>query len=77
MVNKLVEIVEADLGVDDDEAQVLSDAMDAEVRSQLYQHCKLNAPFPKGWKADCACTGGKGPNNQWGHAEYIENPVNK
>ena len=22
-------------------------------------------------------TGGKGPNNQWGHAEYIENPVNK
>ena len=22
-------------------------------------------------------TGGKGPNNQWAHAEYIENPVNK
>ena len=22
-------------------------------------------------------TGGKGPNNQWEHAEYIENPVNK
>ena len=21
-------------------------------------------------------TGGKGPNNQWAHAEYIENPVN-
>ena len=22
-------------------------------------------------------TGGKGPNDQWAHAEYIENPVNK
>ena len=22
-------------------------------------------------------TGGKGPNNQWAHAKYIENPVNK
>ena len=22
-------------------------------------------------------TGGKGPNNQWAHAEYIKNPVNK
>ena len=22
-------------------------------------------------------TGGKGPNNQWAHGEYIENPVNK
>ena len=25
----------------------------------------------------CRDTGGKGPNNQWAHAEYIENPVNK
>ena len=58
VVNELVEIVEADLEVDDKEAQALSDAMDAEVRSRLYQHCKSKnhphhfAPFPKGWKAD-------------------------
>ena len=60
-VNELVEIVEADPEVDDEEAQVLSDAMDAEVRSRLYQRCKLKqhphqfTPFPKGWKADRAC----------------------
>ena len=60
-VNELVEIVEADPEVDDEEAQVLSDAMDAEVRSCLYQRCKLKqhphqfTPFPKGWKADRAC----------------------
>ena len=59
-VNKLVEIVEADPEVDDKEAQALLDAMDAEVRSWLYQHCKSKqhphwfAPFPKGWKADQA-----------------------
>ena len=59
-VNELVEIVEADLEVDDEEAQALSDAMDAEVRSRLYQRCKSKqhphrfAPFPKGWKADRA-----------------------
>ena len=57
-VTKLVEVVEADPEVDDEEAQALSDAMDAEVRSRLYQRCKLKqhpyqfAPFPKGWKAD-------------------------
>ena len=35
-VNELVEIVEADPEVDDEEAQALSDAMDAEVRSRLF-----------------------------------------
>ena len=60
VVNELVEIVEADPEVDDEEAQALSDAMDAEVRSQLFQRCKSKqhphhfAPFPKGWKADRA-----------------------
>ena len=60
MVNELVEIVEADPEVDDEEAQVLSDAMDTEVRSWLFQRCKSKqhphrfAPFPKGWKADRA-----------------------
>ena len=59
-VNELVEIVEADPVVDDEEAQALSDAMDAEVRSRIYQCCKSKhhpqcfAPFPKGWKADRA-----------------------
>ena len=59
-VSELVEIVEADPEVDDDEAQALSDAMDAEVRSRLFQRCKSKqhphrfAPFPKGWKADRA-----------------------
>ena len=57
-VNELVEIVEADPEVDDEEAQVLCDAMDAKVRSCLYQRCKSKqhphrfAPFPKGWQAD-------------------------
>ena len=61
VVNELVEIVEADLEVDDEEAQALSDVMDAEVRSHLYQRCKSKrhpqrfAPFPKGWEADQAC----------------------
>ena len=39
-VSELVEIVEADPEVDDEEAQALSDAMDAEVRSRLFQRCK-------------------------------------
>ena len=58
VVNKLVEIVEADPEVDDEEAQALSDAMDAEVRSRLFQRCKSKqhphrfALFPKGWEAD-------------------------
>ena len=60
IVSELVEIVEADPDVDDEEAQALSDAMDAEVRSRLYQRCKSKqhphrfAPFPKGWQADRA-----------------------
>ena len=60
VVNKLVEIVEADPEVDDEEAQALSDAMDAEVRSRLFQRCKSKqhphrfALFPKGWEADRA-----------------------
>ena len=60
-VNELVEIVEVDPEVDDKEAQALSDAMDTEVRSWLYQRCKSKkhpqcfAPFPKGWEADQAC----------------------
>ena len=56
VVTELVEIQE----VDDEEAQALSDAMDAEVRSRLFQRCKSKqhphrfAPFPKGWQADRA-----------------------
>ena len=52
--------MEADPEVDDEEAQALSDAMDAKVRSRLYQRCKSKqhphwfAPFPKGWEADRA-----------------------
>ena len=60
VVSELVEIAEADPEVDDEEAQALSDAMDAEVRSRLFQRCKSKqhphrfAPFPKGWQADRA-----------------------
>ena len=60
VVSELVEIVDADPEVDDEEAQALSDAMDAKVRSRLFQRCKSKqhphrfAPFPKGWKADRA-----------------------
>ena len=60
VVSELVEIVDADPEVDDEEAQALSDAMDAEVRSRLFQRCKSKqhphrfAPFPKGWQADRA-----------------------
>ena len=59
-VSELVEIVEADPEVDDEDALRLSDAMDAEVRSRLFQRCKSKqhphrfAPFPKGWQADRA-----------------------
>ena len=59
-VNELGEIVDADLEVNDEEAQALLDVMDAEVRSKLFQCCKLKnhphhfTPFPKGWKADRA-----------------------
>ena len=57
VVTELVEIVEVDLEVDSEDAQVLSDRMDEEVRSRLCQHCKLKqhpehfARFPKGWQA--------------------------
>ena len=60
VVSELIEIVDADPEVDDEEAQALSDAMDAEVRSRLFQRCKSKqhphrfAPFPKGWQADRA-----------------------
>ena len=56
-VSELVEVVEADPDVDDEEAQALSDAMDAEVRSRLFQRCKSKqhphrfAPFPKDRKS--------------------------
>ena len=52
VVTDLVEIQE----VDDEEAQVLSDATDEEVRSCLFQCCRSKnhperfAPYPKGWK---------------------------
>ena len=57
VVTDLVEIQE----VEDEEAQALSDAMDAKVRSCLFQRCKSKNhpecfhPYPKGWKADCPC----------------------
>ena len=60
VVSELVEIAEVDPDVDDEDAQALSDAMDAEVRSRLFQRCKSKqhphrfAPFPKGWQADRA-----------------------
>ena len=52
VVTELVEIQE----VDDEEAQALSDAMDTEVRSLLFQCCKSKnhperfAPYLKGWQ---------------------------
>ena len=61
VVNELVEIVEADLEVDNKDARALLDTMDAKVRGWLFQRCKSGkhphhfAPFPKGWKADQAC----------------------
>ena len=42
--------------VDDEDAQALSDTMDAEVRSRLFQQCRSKkhpecfAPYPKGWQ---------------------------
>ena len=61
---EISEILEVDLNVDDAEAEALSDRMDEEVRSRLFQHCRSKqhpecfAPFPNGWKA-CghACEG--------------------
>ena len=52
VVTELVEIQE----VEDEEAQALSDAMDKEVRSRLFQRCRSKnhpecfAPYPKGWQ---------------------------
>ena len=52
VVTDLVEIQE----VDEEEAQALSDTMDAEVRTRIFQRCKLKQgpkhfhPYPKGWK---------------------------
>ena len=54
VVMDLVEIMEADPEVNGEEAQVLSNTIDAEVRSHLYQQCKLKnypewfLPYPKG-----------------------------
>ena len=59
VVTNLVEIQEEE--VLDEDAQPLSDAMDMEVRSCLFQRCKSKQgpkrflPYPKGWKADHAC----------------------
>ena len=52
VVTELVEIRE----VQDEEAQALSDAMDEEVRSRLFQQCRSKNhperfhPYPKGWQ---------------------------
>ena len=52
VVTELVEIRE----VDDKEAQALSDVMDEEVRSRLFQRCRSKNhperfhPYPKGWQ---------------------------
>ena len=46
---------------EDKDAWALLDVMDMEVRSHLFQRCKLKQgpkhfqPYPKGWKADRAC----------------------
>ena len=51
-VTELVEIQE----VEDEDAQALSDAMDEEVRSRLFQRCRSKNhperfhPYPKGWQ---------------------------
>ena len=52
VVMELVEIQE----VEDEEAQAISDAMDEEVRSRLFQRCRSKNhperfhPYPKGWQ---------------------------
>ena len=52
VVTELVEIRE----VEDEEAQALSNAMDEEVRSHLFQRCRSKNhperfhPYPKGWQ---------------------------
>jgi hypothetical protein len=43
-----------------------------------HQHYRFNSLVQdKAVTRNPGVTGGKGPNNQWAHAEYIENPVNK
>ena len=56
----MTDLAEIQEEVLDEDAQVLLDTMDMEVRSHLFQRCKLKQgpkhfqPYPKGWKADCA-----------------------
>ena len=58
VVTDLVAIQEEEIL--DEDAQALSDAMDREVRSRLFQRCKSKQgpkhfqPYPKGWKTDRA-----------------------
>ena len=58
---------------DNEAAQALSDAMDLEVRSRLFQRCKSKQgpkhfhPYPKGWKADRPHE--RRRTFQWGGAE--------
>ena len=68
IVTELVAIVEEDhLDIGGESGHVMACRVQDElVRSVLGQRCRSKAH-----------TGGKGPNNQWAHAEYIENPVNK
>ena len=60
VVTDLVAIQEEE--VLDENAQALSDAMDAEVRSRLFQHCRSKnhpecfAPYPKGWQIGVRAT---------------------
>ena len=68
VVTELVEIQE----VDEEEAQVLLDVMDAQVQSRLYQCCKSKNhpshyhPFPKDWMNGgyVGCQSFQGPSKQ-------------
>ena len=70
VVMELVEIQE----VEDKEAQALSDAMDEEVRSRLFQRCRSKNhperfhPYPKGWQ-NGLCPSGRRRTFQRGGAE--------
>ena len=70
VVTELVEIRE----VEDEEAQALSDAMDEEVRSRLFQRCRSKNhperfhPYPKGWQ-NGLCPRERQRTFQWGGAE--------
>ena len=73
VVTELVEIQE----VDEEEAQVVLDAMDAQVQSCLYQCCKSKNhpsryhPFPKDWMNGgyVGCQSFQGPSEQ----EQVQN----